>query len=49
MASPTTLRTPYVQRLELVKDTIIQRLHLARHAVTIIPTHDHQAALQLSV
>ncbi|MGH3559290.1 MAG: MBL fold metallo-hydrolase [Mycobacterium sp.] len=25
----------------------LQRLHLARHAVTIIPTHDHQAALQL--
>ncbi|MGH3968661.1 MAG: MBL fold metallo-hydrolase [Mycobacterium sp.] len=26
----------------------LQRLHLARHAVTIIPTHYHQAALQLS-
>lgn len=26
----------------------LQRLHLARHAVTIIPTHDHRAALQLS-
>jgi glyoxylase-like metal-dependent hydrolase (beta-lactamase superfamily II) len=25
----------------------LQRLHLARHAATIIPTHDHQAALQL--
>ncbi len=25
----------------------LHRLHLARHAVTIIPTHDHQAALQL--
>lgn len=25
----------------------LQRLHLARHAVTIIPTHDHQAALEL--
>lgn len=25
----------------------LQRLHLARHAVTIIPTHDHQAALAL--
>jgi glyoxylase-like metal-dependent hydrolase (beta-lactamase superfamily II) len=25
----------------------LQRLHLARHAVTIVPTHDHQAALQL--
>jgi hypothetical protein len=25
----------------------IQRMHLARHAVTIIPTHDHQAALTL--
>ncbi|OBK78910.1 MBL fold metallo-hydrolase [Mycobacterium sp. 1165178.9] len=27
----------------------LQRLHLARHAVTIIPTHDHQAALRLAV
>ncbi|OBK43436.1 MBL fold metallo-hydrolase [Mycobacterium sp. 1081908.1] len=26
----------------------LQRLHLARRAVTIIPTHDHQAALRLS-
>ncbi|OBH86683.1 MBL fold metallo-hydrolase [Mycobacterium scrofulaceum] len=26
----------------------LQRLHLARHIVTIIPTHDHQAALGLS-
>ena len=25
----------------------LQRLHLARHAVRIIPTHDHQAAQQL--
>lgn len=25
----------------------LQRLHLARHAVTVIPTHDHQAVLQL--
>ena len=25
----------------------LQRLHMARHAVTIIPTHDHQAALTL--
>jgi glyoxylase-like metal-dependent hydrolase (beta-lactamase superfamily II) len=25
----------------------LQRLHLARHTVRIIPTHDHQAALQL--
>jgi glyoxylase-like metal-dependent hydrolase (beta-lactamase superfamily II) len=25
----------------------LHRLHLARHAATIIPTHDHQAALQL--
>jgi glyoxylase-like metal-dependent hydrolase (beta-lactamase superfamily II) len=25
----------------------LQRLHLARHAVTIIPTHDHQAGLRL--
>jgi glyoxylase-like metal-dependent hydrolase (beta-lactamase superfamily II) len=25
----------------------LHRLHLARHAVTIIPTHDHQAALTL--
>ncbi|OBB95572.1 MBL fold metallo-hydrolase [Mycobacterium sp. 852002-40037_SCH5390672] len=25
----------------------LQRLHLARHAATIIPTHDHQAALGL--
>lgn len=25
----------------------LHRLHLARHAVTIIPTHDHQAAQQL--
>jgi glyoxylase-like metal-dependent hydrolase (beta-lactamase superfamily II) len=27
----------------------LQRMHLARHAVTIIPTHDHQAALKLPV
>jgi glyoxylase-like metal-dependent hydrolase (beta-lactamase superfamily II) len=27
----------------------LHRLHLARHAVTIIPTHDHQAALTLPV
>ncbi|HWF70119.1 MAG TPA: MBL fold metallo-hydrolase [Mycobacterium sp.] len=26
----------------------LQRLHVARHAVTIIPTHDHRAALRLS-
>jgi glyoxylase-like metal-dependent hydrolase (beta-lactamase superfamily II) len=26
----------------------LQRLHLARHTVRIIPTHDHQAALELS-
>ncbi|WP_406815913.1 MBL fold metallo-hydrolase [Mycobacterium sp. M23085] len=26
----------------------LQRLHLARYAVTIIPTHDHQAALRLA-
>jgi len=26
----------------------LQRLHLARHTVRIIPTHDHQAALRLS-
>lgn len=26
----------------------LQRLHLARHAVTIVATHDHQAALALS-
>jgi hypothetical protein len=26
----------------------LQRLHLARHAATIIPTHDHQAALRLA-
>jgi glyoxylase-like metal-dependent hydrolase (beta-lactamase superfamily II) len=25
----------------------LQRLHLARHTVTIVPTHDHQAALKL--
>ncbi len=25
----------------------LQRLHLARHAVTIVPTHDHRAALRL--
>lgn len=25
----------------------LQRLHLARHTVTIIPTHDHQAVLRL--
>jgi len=22
----------------------LQRLHLARHSVTVVPTHDHQAA-----
>lgn len=27
---------------------MLQRLHLARHVVTIVPTHDHQAALGLS-
>jgi glyoxylase-like metal-dependent hydrolase (beta-lactamase superfamily II) len=26
----------------------LHRLHAARHAVTIVPTHDHQAALRLS-
>ncbi|ORB72932.1 MBL fold metallo-hydrolase [Mycobacterium scrofulaceum] len=26
----------------------LQRLHLARHAVRIVPTHDHEAALDLS-
>jgi glyoxylase-like metal-dependent hydrolase (beta-lactamase superfamily II) len=26
----------------------LQRLHLARHSVRIVPTHDHQAALRLS-
>jgi hypothetical protein len=26
----------------------LQRMHLARHTVAIIPTHDHQAALGLS-
>jgi glyoxylase-like metal-dependent hydrolase (beta-lactamase superfamily II) len=26
----------------------LQRLHLARHAVRVVPTHDHQAALRLS-
>jgi glyoxylase-like metal-dependent hydrolase (beta-lactamase superfamily II) len=26
----------------------LHRLHVARHAVTIVPTHDHQAALRLS-
>lgn len=26
----------------------LHRLHLARHAVTIIPTHDHQAAAELA-
>jgi glyoxylase-like metal-dependent hydrolase (beta-lactamase superfamily II) len=26
----------------------LQRLHLARHTVRVIPTHDHQAALKLS-
>lgn len=26
----------------------LHRLHVARHAVTIIPTHDHRAALRLS-
>lgn len=26
----------------------LQRLHLARHVVTIVPTHDHEAALGLS-
>jgi glyoxylase-like metal-dependent hydrolase (beta-lactamase superfamily II) len=26
----------------------LQRLHLARHAVRVVPTHDHQAVLRLS-
>ncbi|OBH02014.1 MBL fold metallo-hydrolase [Mycobacterium sp. E2699] len=26
----------------------LHRLHLARHAVTVVPTHDHRAALQLA-
>ena len=30
MASPTTIRTPYVQRLELVKDTIQDSLQAWR-------------------
>ena len=39
MASPTTLRTPYVQRLELVKDTITVHSKLGDKAASDLAVH----------
>ncbi len=39
MASPTTLRTPYEQRLELVKDTITAHCKLGDKAAGELAVH----------
>ena len=39
MASPTTFRTPYVQRLELVKDTIRTHSKLGDKAAGELAVH----------
>lgn len=39
MASPTQLRTPYIQRLELVKDTIKAHSKLADQAASDLAVH----------
>jgi hypothetical protein len=39
MASPTPLRTPYIQRLELVKDTIQAHSKLGDKAASELAVH----------
>jgi len=39
MASPTTLRTPYIQRLELVSDTIRAHSKLGDKAARELAVH----------
>jgi hypothetical protein len=39
MTSPTTFRSPYVQRLELVKDTIVSRSKLGDQAASELAEH----------
>lgn len=39
MASPTTLRTPYDQRLELVKDTITAHSKIGDKAASALAVH----------
>ena len=39
MASPTTFRSPYVQRLELVRDTITSHSKLGDKAATELAEH----------
>jgi Family of unknown function (DUF6307) len=39
MASPTTIRTPYVQRVELVKDTIRIHSKLGDKAASDLAVH----------
>ena len=39
MASPTTLRTPYIQRLELVSDTIRAHSKLGDKAASELAVH----------
>ena len=39
MASPTTLRTPYDQRVELVKDTITAHSKLGDKAASELAVH----------
>jgi len=43
MASPTTLQTPYVHRLELVTDTIKTHSKLADKAASELAVHVLQA------
>jgi hypothetical protein len=39
MAAPTVLRTPYIQRLELIRDTIKAHSKLADDAATGLAVH----------
>ena len=39
MASPTTIRTPYIQRVELVKDTITAHSKLGDKAASELAVH----------
>jgi hypothetical protein len=39
MTSPTTFRSPYAQRLELVKDTIVSRSKLGDKAASELAEH----------
>ena len=39
MASPTQLRTPYIQRLELVRDTITAHSKLGDDAASELAVH----------